>query len=61
MFDLMFQRYTKLHEINHVRLSVFTVEGINETYYFHLIYRDAHALYASAIGQDIREGFSKPD
>ena len=58
---LMFQRYTKQHGINNVRLSVFTIEGIGETYYFHLIYRDIHALYALAISQDIKEGLSKPE
>ncbi len=57
----MFQRYTKQHGINNVRLSVFTIEGIGETYYFHLIYRDIHALYALAISQDIKEGLSKPE
>ena len=61
LFEKMFQRYTKHKGLNKVRLSVFTVEGINETYYFHLIYRDVHADYASAISKDIREGLSKPD
>lgn len=61
LFEKMFQRYTKHHGIHNVRLSVFTVEGIGETYYFHLIYRDVHALYAAAISQDVREGLSKPE
>lgn len=61
LFEKMFQRYTKQHGINNVRLAVFTVEGIGETYYFHLIYRNVHSLYALAISQDIKEGLSKPE
>ena len=34
LFDVMFQRYVKLHGIRGVRLSVVEVNGINEIYYF---------------------------
>lgn len=59
LFDRMFQRYTKLHGITDVRLSVVEVNGINEKYYFHVIYREKHSLLASMIGRDLKEGFDK--
>ncbi len=48
LFDRMFQRYTKQKDIKGVRLSVVEINGINEKYYFHVIYREA-----------LREGFDK--
>ena len=59
LFDAMFQRYVKLHGIEDVRLSVVEVNGINEIYYFHVIYRETHSVLAALIGSDIREGFEK--
>ena len=56
---MMFQRYVKLHGIQDVRLSVVEVNGINEIYYFHVIYRETHSVLAALIGSDIREGFGK--
>ena len=59
LFDVMFQRYVKLHGIRDVRLSVVEVNGINEIYYFHVIYRESHSVLAALIGSDLREGFGK--
>lgn len=59
LFDVMFQRYVKLHGIRGVRLSVVEVNGINEIYYFHVIYRESHSMLAAMIGSDLREGFGK--
>ena len=59
LFGVMFQRYVKLHGIQDVRLSVVEVNGINEIYYFHVIYREAHSVLAALIGSDLREGFGK--
>ena len=59
LFDLMFQRYAKQHRIHDVRLSVVEITGINETYYFHVIYRESHSVLAALIGSDLREGFGK--
>ena len=59
LFDKMFQRYTKQHAISNVRLSVVEINGVNEKYYFHVIYREAHSLLASMIGRDLKEGFDK--
>lgn len=36
-----------------------TAKGIDDTFYFHLIYRERHAHLASVISQDIKEGYSK--
>ncbi len=49
LFDAMFQRYVKLHGIEDVRLSVVEVNGINEIYYFHVIYRETHSVLAALI------------
>jgi len=59
LFKLMFERYVRQHDINDVHLSVITAQGIEETFYFHLIYRDEHAFLVSVISQDIREGYDK--
>ena len=59
LFDRMFQRYTKQRGIRDIRLSVVEINGINEKYYFHVIYREAHSFLASVIGHDLKEGFDK--
>ena len=59
LFDKMFQRYCLQHGLTDVRLSVVEINGINEKYYFHVIYREAHSLLASMIGRDLKEGFDK--
>ena len=59
LFDRMFQRYTKQRSIGDVRLSVVEINGINEKYYFHVIYRERHSMLASLIGNDLQEGYSK--
>lgn len=59
LFDNMFQRYSQQHGIADVRLSVVEINGINEKYYFHIIYREVHSLLAAMIGNDLKEGFDK--
>ena len=59
LFERMFQRYTQQHRINDIRLSVVEINGSVEKYYFHVIYREAHSLLATLIGQDLKEGFDK--
>ena len=59
LFEKMFQRYTNQHCLTDVRLSVVEINGINEKYYFHVIYRETHSLLASMIGRDLKEGFDK--
>lgn len=59
LFKLMFERYVSLHDIDDVHLSVITAKGIEDTYYFHLIYRECHAHLAPVISQDIKDGYSK--
>jgi hypothetical protein len=59
MEDFVRKRYTKLHSVHNIYLSVITVKGIGETYYFHLIYRDIHAKFAPIISQDIKDGLGK--
>ena len=59
LFDKMFQRYSLQHGLTDVRLSVVEINGINEKYYFHVIYRESHSILASLIGRDLKEGFDK--
>ncbi len=59
LFEKMFQRYVRENIMKDVRLSVVEINGINEKYYFHLIYHINHSFLASLIGTDLREGFSK--
>jgi hypothetical protein len=59
LFDKMFQRYTRQNGIIDIRLSVVEINGINEKYYFHVIYRETHSLLASIIGHDLQEGYDK--
>lgn len=59
LFEKMFQRYVRQRNINSVRLSVVEVNGIDEKYYFHVIYRESHSMLASMIGSDLKEGFGK--
>ena len=54
LFEKMFQRYVNLHNLSNVRLSVVEINGINEKYYFHVIYRESHSMLASMIGSDLR-------
>jgi hypothetical protein len=55
----MFQRYVKQHQLDGVRLSVVEINGINEKYYVHVIYRNGHSMLASMIGSDIKEVLEK--
>ena len=59
LFANMFQRYSHRHGLTDVRLSVVEINGINEKYYFNVIYREIHSLLASMIGRDLKEGFDK--
>lgn len=59
LFKLMFERYMNQHNMSGIHLSVITAKGIEETFYFHVIYRDEHASLIPIISQDIKEGFDK--
>lgn len=59
LVDKMFQRYCQQHRITDIQLSVVEINGVNEKYYFHVIYRKKHSLVASMIGGDLKDGFDK--
>ena len=59
LFKLMFDRYVSQHNINNIHLSIITAKGIDETFYFHLIYKDEQAPLVPIISQDIKEGYEK--
>ena len=53
------RRYVKQHQLDGIRLSVVEINGINEKYYVHVIYRNGHSMLASMIGSDIKEVLEK--
>lgn len=59
LFEKMFLRHVRQNGINRVRLSVVEINGIDEKYFFHVIYRENHSMLASMIGNDLKEGFDK--
>ena len=59
LFERMFQRYTQLHEIRSIHLSVVEINGMNESYFFHVIYHERQKQIASIIANDLREGYGK--
>lgn len=59
LFERMFQRYVKLHHVDDARLSVVEINGVNEKYFFHVIYREEHSMLASMIGNDLKDVFGK--
>ena len=59
LFAKMFQRYSQYHDMKDVRLSVIEINGINQKYYFHIIYRECHRILASMRGQDLKESCDK--
>lgn len=59
LFEKMFQRYSQQHGMTDVRLSVIEINGINEKYYFHVIYREVHSPLASMIGYDLKDCLDK--
>lgn len=59
LFRLMFKRYMQHHQHSGIHLSVVTVEGTDESFYIHLIYRQKHASLIPIISQDIVEGYGK--
>ena len=60
LFSHMFDRYISHHQINSINLAVLTIEGIEETYYVHVIARSEHLSYISDINNGIQRDFGKP-
>jgi hypothetical protein len=61
LFELMFNRYVSLHNIDNMCNKVVKIEGVAEDFYFHIIYRQEHLKYAEMIAEGHLNDFGKPD
>ena len=60
LFSRMFERYVTQHQIVDVFNRVTIVEGVAENYYFHIIARKHHLVFADMISEGIQKDFGKP-
>ena len=61
MFSAMFKRYISQHSIDNVFDDEIKINGVAETFYFHVIYRKEHERYARMIAEGHHEDFDKPE
>ena len=59
LFSQMFDRYVSQHHLENVSLAVLTIEGVEETYYVHIVARSEHLRYISQINDGIQRDFGK--
>lgn len=60
LFSAMFNSYVTQHHLEGFCNHVVKIEGVAETFYFHVIYRDEHEAYARMISEVNQKDFSKP-
>ena len=61
LFTRMFEHYVSHHHIDGISNRVVAIEGVAETYYFHIIARNEHLKYADKIASDHQESYGKPE
>ena len=61
LFSTMFNRYVAQHHIAGFCNHVVEIEGVAETFYFHVIYRKEHEAYAEMIAEGHQKDFGKPE
>ena len=61
MFSAMFKRYMSQHHIVDIYDDEIKIDGVAETFYFHVIYHKRHEQYAKMIADCHHEDFDKPD
>ena len=61
LFSAMFNRYVAQHHIAGFCNHVVEIEGVAETFYFHVIYRKEHEAYAEMIAKGHQKDFGKPE
>jgi hypothetical protein len=59
LFNLLFNRYIKEHNIDNISERIITIHGV-EDYFVHIIYRQQHEKYVNLIAHSIHEGYDKP-
>ena len=61
LFTAMFERYVTHHHLDNFCNNVVKVEGVAESFYFHVIYRNRHQKYAERIAEAYQKDFGKPE
>ena len=61
LFTAMFERYIIHYHIDDFCNNVVKVEGVAETFYFHVIYHKEHQKYAEMIAEGLQKDFGKPE
>ena len=61
LFSGMFNRYVAQHHMTNFCNHVVEVEGVSETFFFHVIYRKEHEAYADMIAEGHQKDFGKPE
>lgn len=61
MFSAMFKRYVSQHQIADIFDDEIKIDGVAESFYFHIIYHKEHAQYAKMIADCHHEDFDKPE
>ena len=60
LFSLMFDRYVSQHNLTVYSNKVVEIEGVAEHFYFHVISRKEHLMYAEMIAEGYKKDFGKP-
>ena len=61
LFSAMFRRYSTLHGLSDFCDNEVRIEGVAETFFFHIIYRKEHEAYAEMIAEGHHKDFDKPE
>jgi hypothetical protein len=61
LFSAMFDRYVAQHDQHDLCNHVVEVEGVSEPFFFHVIYRKEHEVYADMIAEGHQKDFGKPE
>ena len=59
LFTRLYERYVITHDISDVNQQVVTVDGGDEKYFIHFIFRDSASSYIPIISNDLKESYSK--
>ena len=61
LFSAMFKRYMSQQDKDVFCDDEIKINGVAETFYFHVIYRKEHQLYAEMIAEGHHKDFDKPE
>lgn len=61
LFSMMFKRYVRLYGFHDFCDNEIRIEGVAETFFFHVIYKKEHEKYADLIAEGHQKDFSKPE